>query len=59
MGIIETETFINEDGDEMKKDKYANGMIVVQKENPSKPIESELTLAEQQEARETYIMAML
>lgn len=37
MGIINTETFINENGVEMRKDTYANGMIITQAANVHEP----------------------
>ena len=51
MGIVKTETFINEDGIEMRKDTYANGMTITQAENPPEaelpyqPTEQEITQA--------------
>ncbi len=34
MGIVKTETFTNENGVEMRKDTYANGMTITQTANP-------------------------
>ena len=51
MGIVKTETFINEHGVEMRKDTYGNGMTITQAANPPEmealyqPTEQEITQA--------------
>lgn len=49
MGIINTETFINENGVEMRKDTYANGMIITQAANVHEPEPEPQTLSEQEQ----------
>ena len=43
MGIIKTETFVNEEGIEMRKDTYENGMTIEYTANTSVPSEPEPT----------------
>lgn len=49
MGIINTETFINDNGEEMRKDTYANGMIITQAANVHEPEPELQTLSEQEQ----------
>ncbi len=49
MGIINTETFINDNGEEMRKDTYANGMIITQAANVHEPEPEPQTLSEQEQ----------
>lgn len=49
MGIINTETFINENGVEMRKDTYANGMIITQAANVHEPEPEPQKLTEQEQ----------
>ena len=48
MGIINTETFINDNGEEMRKDTYENGMIITQAANVHEPEPTPQTLTEQE-----------
>ena len=65
MGIIRTETFDSQDGVKMRRDIYLDAyhkeVSVEYMENPpiTELAETPLNATEQQEARETYIMAML
>ena len=49
MGITKTETFINENGVEMRKDPYANGMIITQAANVHEPEPTPQSLTEQEQ----------
>ena len=49
MGIINTETFINDNGEEMRKDTYANGMIITQAANVHEPEPTPQPLTEQEQ----------
>lgn len=49
MGIINTETFINDNGEEMRKDTYANGMIITQAANVREPEPTPQPLTEQEQ----------
>lgn len=72
MGIIKTETFINEDGVKMRKDTYANGMAVTYDASPVEPytpaptqldrIESMVAKSQEeiaQEARDAYTLELI
>ena len=48
MGIINTETFINDNGEEMRKDTYENGMIITQAANVHEPEPTPQPLTEQE-----------
>ena len=59
MGLIKTETFTNENGVEMRKDTYANGMTITQAANPPE-VESIYTPSEVETAASKldYIVMM-